>query len=65
MNTKTTKELGEVWKVLNEKYDAFLLEIIDSPEPVTLTPERVEELKSLQKELFELEGELLNSCKGE
>ena len=62
MDTNKMKELGEKWKVLNKKYDGYIQEIIDAPESVVLTPERLEVLKSLQIELFELEEKLLDSC---
>lgn len=64
MNTKNIKEFGEVWKVLNEKYDGYIEEIINTPEAVSISPKRLEELKNLQKELFEMEVKLLDSRRG-
>jgi hypothetical protein len=55
-----TKQLGNKWKVLNEKYDSYILELVDAVESVVLTSEKFAEMKHLQKELFELETELLN-----
>lgn len=62
MKNKITKELGEKWKFLNEKYDGYIQEIFDTPEAVIITPERLKELKNLQKELFEMEEKLFEVC---
>lgn len=58
MNKDEIKRLGEEWKKLDEKYDTIILELISSSEPVPLAPEKAEELKKIQADLFELETQL-------
>ena len=58
MNTEKLKRLGSEWKSLNDKYDGLIIELIDSSEPVPLTPKKLKELKNMQKKLFDIEGKL-------
>ncbi len=64
MNKDKIKELGDAWKALDDKYDNSILEIIDSSEP-TLSEEKLEELKKMQDELFDLEVELFKALQAE
>ncbi len=64
MNKDKIKELGDAWKALDDKYDNSILEIIDSSEP-TLSEEKLEELKKMQDELFDLEVELFEALQAE
>jgi hypothetical protein len=59
MDKNKLKELGAAWKTLNTTYDDQILELIDDPTP--LTPERIEALKQMQEELFNLEVELFKA----
>ena len=58
MNKEKLKELGDAWKVLDEKYDNTILDMINDQEPTPLTPDTMERLKKMQEELFNLEAEL-------
>lgn len=65
MNTDKIKELGATWKALDDKYDGSIIELIDTTEPAPLSPEKLEELKKMQDELFDLEVELFKVLQGE
>ncbi len=56
------KELGEAWKILDDKYDNSILELINASEP-NLSEEKMEELKKMQDELFSLENDLFEALK--
>ena len=61
MDKDKLKKLGSDWKELNHKYDCLMLEFIDSSESTALTPEKKEEMKKMQQELFNLEVQIFNS----
>ena len=59
MNTDKINELGAEWTELDNTYDAIIQNLIDNPEP--LTPEKQEEIKSMQTRLYNLETELFDN----
>jgi hypothetical protein len=63
MNNDKIKELGKVWKTLDEKYDNAFAELIDAEQ--TISSEKLDEMKKLQDELFDLEVELYKLLQGE
>jgi hypothetical protein len=63
MNMEKIKELGLAWKTLDEKYDNAFAELIDAAQPIS--PEKLEEMKKIQDELFDLEVELYKLLQGE
>jgi hypothetical protein len=65
MDKEKLEKLGADWKVLDNKYDGYIQELIDSLEPALLTSDKLETLKKLQEELFSLETELFRVLQGE
>lgn len=61
MDNNKLKELGTAWKTLNTTYDNQILELIDNSTPTPLAPEKIEVLKQMQEELFNLEVELFKA----
>jgi hypothetical protein len=52
-------KLGSDWKVFNETYDNHIIELIDTPE--LCTSEKLEALKKMQQDIFQLEAELFQA----
>lgn len=59
------KKLGVAWKALDTTYDNMIVDLIDAPEPSTISPEKLAQMRKMQDELFELEVELYKVLQGE
>ncbi len=64
MDENKRKKIGDAWKALDEKYDTTILELIEAPQ-ATLSREKLEELKKMQDELFDLETKLFEVLQSE
>jgi hypothetical protein len=65
INQEKLKELGLKWKFLNEKYDNAIVELIDLTQPTQISPEKLEEMRNMQDEIFDLEVDLYKVLQGE
>jgi hypothetical protein len=64
MTRQEFKDLGEEWTRKNAEYDGYIQELIGNPER-EFTPTNISYLEKLQRELFDLETELLKVAKRE
>lgn len=58
MNKNKITELGLEWKKLDDKYDSCVQDLIDALDTTERTNEKLEELKKMQQELYDLETQL-------
>ena len=65
MDKEKLKKIGSDWKILDDIYDKHVQELIDAPEPVLLTSEKLGMLKKMQEELFNVEVELFKILREE
>jgi hypothetical protein len=59
MDKEKFTKLGSDWKKFNQTYDNHLIELIDTPE--LCTPDKLEALKKMQQDVFNLEAELFKT----
>ncbi len=62
MNNKDNiTKIGTDWKRLDDIYDTEIQRLIDAADSSQITPEKLRELKKMQKELYELEVNLFEA----
>jgi hypothetical protein len=64
INIEKLRGLGSKWKVLNDQYDNMIIELIDASQPVLISVEKLEEMRKIQDEIFDLEIELYDILQG-
>lgn len=57
MNDFNFEEAGKRWEDLNEEYDSLIQDFINNPKQ-EFSPEKIVNMKQMQKELFELEEKI-------